>query len=81
MSTLSPFVDQVERDIGEAAKRGCKVLAMYVGPNGESGLLAENIKSPHPDVDVMPELRIHGVPVKVHKNIPGGRFLYLLESA
>lgn len=81
MSGLSQFVEQVERDIAGAAGRGCKLRAMYVGPNGEAGLLAENLKTPHADIDVVPELRIHGVPVKVHKKIPGGRFLYLLEAA
>ena len=81
MSGLGQFIDQVERDIGSAARGGCKVRAMYLGPDGEAGLLAANLASPHQDVDVMPELRIHGVPVRVHKRIPGGRFLYLLEAA
>lgn len=81
MSGLGQFIDQVERDISSAARGGCRVRAMYLGPDGEAGLLAANLASPHQDLDVMPELRIHGVPVKVHKSIPGGRFLYLLEAA
>jgi len=72
---------QVERDIHKAARSGCAVNALYLGPDGEAGLLEANLSGPSPHIDILPELRIHGVPVRVHQKIPRGRFLYLLSAA
>ncbi len=77
---LQDFVDQVERHIAQASSKGSRIEAIYVCPAGEQGIMEENVKKACGAVDVMPQLRIHGVPVKVAKRMRSGRFFYLLKE-
>ena len=77
---LKDFVDQVERNVAACARMGSRIVSLVVCPAGEQGIMEENIKSPCGAIDVMPELRIHGVPVKVAKRMRPGRFFYVLKA-
>lgn len=78
---LKDFVDHVERAINTAAAKGSCLEAIYVCPAGEQTLMEENMKTPHKELDLLPELRIHGVPIRVAKGMRQGRFFYLLRAA
>ena len=77
---LKDFVDQVERNIATAARMGSRICAIVLCPAGEQGVMEENLKTPCGAVDIMPEMRIHGVPVKVAKRMRPGRFFYVLKE-
>jgi hypothetical protein len=78
--SLKDFCDQVERHISTAARLGSRICAIIVCPSGEQGIMEENVKSPCGEVDIMPEIRIHGVPVRVHKRMRPGRFFYVMKE-
>ncbi len=77
---LKDFVDKVEYDIWNYARYRSRMSAIYVCAAGDQGILQENMKTPCAAVDVLPELRIHGVPVRVAKRMAPGRFLYVLKG-
>lgn len=77
---LKDFVDQLERHIEAAARCGSRITAVIVCVAGEQGIMEENIKSPCAAVDIMPEMRIHGVPVRAARGMRPGRFLYVLKE-
>lgn len=76
--SLKDWCDQLEYDIHATARYGSRLAAVFLCPAGEQGLLQQNLKQPLACIDVMPELRVHGVPIRVAKRMRPGRFFYVL---
>ncbi len=78
--SLQDWCNQLEYDIRKNAQYGSRLAAVFVCPAGEQGLIERHLKSPLPCIDLVPELRVHGVPIKMAKRMRPGRFFYLLKE-
>lgn len=81
--TLSGLIDQIGDYINGVASKGSYVRAMYMSEASEKYLLRQLATAKSwasvPDVDLVPEFRIHGVPVRV-KSVPSGQIWYLIAG-
>lgn len=75
MSGLAEVVAQVRNMQLRVESRGFRILAIYVGPDVETTLIAAAMRWPHTYV-TLPELTLCGVRVMVHKKMPRGHMWF-----
>ncbi len=78
--SLQDWVNQLENDIHGYARWGARITAVIVCPAGERGVIEQNMKAPIGAIDLAPEMRIHGVPIRAAKRMRPGRFFYVLQE-
>lgn len=75
------FVDDIGRFVLGVTSRGAQVSVMVMTAEAENVILAALTKEPCPaEVDFIPELRIHSVPVRVSEKMPRGRIWYVIKG-
>ena len=78
---MATFVADVGRRVLNVAARGGQITRMCVSPEAEKVLLGALAREPCPaDVDYTPELRIHGVPVRVLERVPAGQVWWVIKG-
>ena len=78
---MATFVADVGRRVLNVAARGGQITRMCVSPEAEKVILGALTTAPCPaDVDYIPELRIHGVPVRVYEMVPVGQVWWVIKG-
>lgn len=79
--SMNTFVEDVGRRVLNVAARGAQLTRMCVSPEAEKVILGALAKEPCPEnVDYVPELRIHGVPIRVYSRMPNGQVWWVIKG-
>ena len=78
--SLRAFTDGINRDILRGSSRGAQMTRIYTSPEGMKVLIAGAMKETSEAMDLVPEVRIHGVPVREHAKMPTGHVWYLYKG-
>ncbi len=79
--SLQGFADGIQRDILRGTSRGCQMTRIWVCPETEMVIMKGIMTSPPCEaIDVTPELRVHGVPVRSHRSVPVGHAWYVYKG-
>jgi hypothetical protein len=77
--SLQDWVDQVEKDQVAASKRGSRLATVWICDKGLVELVKQNKECPVASIDVIKNrVHVHGIPIRVHKKMRPGRFLYVM---
>ena len=78
--SLLGFTNGVHNEIRKAAAYGWQMTRMYMSPDDMKILLAGALNEASEAMDVTPETRIHGVPVKEHAKMPTGQVWFVFKG-
>lgn len=78
--SLVGFTNGVHDEMRKAAAYGWQMTRIYMSPEGLKVLHAGFVNEGGRAIDVVPETRVHGVPVREHKKIPTGHVWFVFKG-
>ncbi len=78
--SMKQFVENVGRRLLSFRSRGAEPKAIWVSEEGERVINAALVNERSEDVEFIPHLTIHKVPVCIHKRMPAGHVWYELKG-